>query len=28
MAGIDFLSHLQIIIIVTPLIPVKVHLQL
>ena len=28
MAEIDFYSHLQIIIIVTPLISVKVHLQL
>jgi hypothetical protein len=27
MAGIDFFSHLQKIIIVTPLISVKVHLQ-
>jgi len=27
MAEIDFYSHLQIIIIVTPLISVKVHLQ-
>jgi hypothetical protein len=28
MAEIDFYSHLQIIIIVTPVISVKVHLQL